>query len=540
MVKHGQYEDPHGLHNQIHPVAEANDRFFPKLHLDEEFRNEKHARAPGEACTPLNDDEAYQSVQDRYKAQLESFAWYEGMEEPEPLEEQKEPADIDADRARLASTSSAVATPSPVDGDQSLGSQVEDQQAGVPDIEATVPLPAPNRHLPDAMSLDSEISSLRIDPGPTPLTPELVRSPRRASIDSHQATIAIDTTGTTTPIAIAPAFHESSLTRPISYTSVLELPHDLPSSGLSVSDVIAVPPSSGTTTARLLRRHNRVGSSGSASINRLSIELDGISQPLGEEEWEELGIEVDRLGAIGEIPSLPNGSRSSSTFLSRFRNKPGEIVSSGLRRQVKSSESSRDNSPTKAVPIPNTIRPFRRNTKKAFEIIKAFPTLKRGSTDHPTHNGPASPASSNPFKHSYDIVSPSLSSTERAQRVPALSTIRSAFGLGNSPATSPSSKRTLITGDPFANTAAAPFIPHSLARRHTEHIPTVMAAITSVDPGGMTPRQVPVSPAMMRSASEQVQALRRSQEEDESGIGATGTATAPVQSAQPHLTEWRH
>lgn len=553
MVKHGQYEDPHGLHNQINPVAEANDRFFPKLHLEEEFRNERHARAPGEIRTPMNDDEVYQRAQRKYQAQLESFAWYEGMEEPEVIEERKGTAEVDGPRARLPSAQSIIDASSPISHIQAHTLDPSTHTAGPASVaagsEATVPLPAAKRRLPDPMSLGSDISSLRIEPGPTPLTPELVRSPRRASTESHEASIAVDTTGSTTPVAIASPFHPSSVTRPISYTSVLELPHDLPSSGLSVSDVIAVPPNSGATAARLLRRHNRVGSSDSASVNRLSIELDGVSQPLGEEDWEELGVEVDRLGATGEIPSLPNGSRSTSTFLSRFKNKPGEIVSSGLRRQVNSSGSSRDDSPTKGAPAPNTIRPFRKRTRKAFDIIKAFPTLKRGSTDQHAQNGLASPvpqaSASNTFKHSSDIVRPTLSSPERAQRVPALSTIRSAFGLGNSPTTSPSSKRSLVTGDPFANTAAAPFVPPNLARRHTEHHPTLLAgALASAEAyatESLTPRQVPVLPGMLRSASEQVAGSLRVLEEHASPFVGEGTSTAPViQLAQTQPIEWRH
>ncbi|WVW86748.1 hypothetical protein I302_108802 [Kwoniella bestiolae CBS 10118] len=90
-VNKGEYQDPHGL--KLHPIAEYNTHYFPKLCLEEdpsvdmsthEFRGEDNFKK-----TPLNDNALYALEQAKYRYELEGFAWtreedgYETVEESE-------------------------------------------------------------------------------------------------------------------------------------------------------------------------------------------------------------------------------------------------------------------------------------------------------------------------------------------------------------------------------------------------------------------------------------------------------------------------
>ncbi|OCF46086.1 AGC protein kinase [Kwoniella heveanensis CBS 569] len=76
-VARGEYEDPHGLH--LHPVAEYNTRYFPKLCLEEDptvdMSTHDMRENDGFARTPLNDNQLYALEQAKYRPELESFTW---------------------------------------------------------------------------------------------------------------------------------------------------------------------------------------------------------------------------------------------------------------------------------------------------------------------------------------------------------------------------------------------------------------------------------------------------------------------------------
>lgn len=158
------------------------------------------------------------------------------------------------------------------------------------------------------------------------------------------------------------------------------LPLGLPGSGLSTSDIVSVPSPDPNSPTRLIRRHTP----GQPSIDtisnaRLSVDLHGTISRLGDDDWEQL--------EASAIPSLPNATPSAfftRGFSQVLRRRPSILVSSGLRRQTKNSDSSRESSPTKHRPLFN-VKSIE-NTKKAFR--KAFPIrLKRDSKttdkDHP-------------------------------------------------------------------------------------------------------------------------------------------------------------
>ncbi|WVQ79370.1 hypothetical protein IAT38_001467 [Cryptococcus sp. DSM 104549] len=84
-VARGEYQDPHGLH--LHPTAEYNTRYFPKLCLQEspsvdmsthDLRDEPPhpgAELGGGKRTPLNDNALYALEQAKYRKELEGFTW---------------------------------------------------------------------------------------------------------------------------------------------------------------------------------------------------------------------------------------------------------------------------------------------------------------------------------------------------------------------------------------------------------------------------------------------------------------------------------
>ncbi|WVF68608.1 hypothetical protein IAT40_003378 [Kwoniella sp. CBS 6097] len=76
-VARGEYEDPHGLH--LHPVAEYNTHYFPKLCLEEDPSVDMSTHdirdVESFARTPLNDNQLYALEQAKYRPELESFTW---------------------------------------------------------------------------------------------------------------------------------------------------------------------------------------------------------------------------------------------------------------------------------------------------------------------------------------------------------------------------------------------------------------------------------------------------------------------------------
>lgn len=164
----------------------------------------------------------------------------------------------------------------------------------------------------------------------------------------------------------------------------LDLPTDLPLSGLSVSDVISVPSlRAGHASPRLVRCHLCRNSEISIPLARLSVELHGTITRLEDEEWEELATNKEG------IPTAPNGSPGTPYFFRSFtglRHKPSTLVSSSLRRHYGpgSDISSHGSS---ASPTKSNRRDLKEwklfegrksieNTKRALKGLKAFPPLK--------------------------------------------------------------------------------------------------------------------------------------------------------------------
>ncbi|WWC92991.1 uncharacterized protein L201_007955 [Kwoniella dendrophila CBS 6074] len=516
-VRRGEYQDPHGL--RLHPVAEYNTSYFPKLCLEEDpsvdmsthdMRYEDNYKK-----TPLNDNALYALEQAKYRFELESFAWsreeddYETVEESEigesvAEEEEVEPEEEEQRGQALDGIVSAADEVVPIqvmeDGLSPELMETENPQIGIKVIEAqqtedtksqdkeditihpistehgisvplsTVitgtapskdspvtlqpgspesayssnppmpsPIPAPKSHVdnhtspediaaallkenaetkPDQVKLievvaaTEDISSTPSDEKDISGVPKLDTPGKKLmEIDSASihATEPIKPLSPQTPTS--PLSTHSTGTRPIpipirpkavrqlSEEVNLNLPQGLPSSGLSVSDVVTIPsPHPGSPSTRIHRRHPQLPIVDTIPIARLSVELHGgLRTHIDDEEWEELIAE-------GPDASAPNGNglNQNHSFLGLGRvlkrrpsnlngfnnNHNGSAISngvgSGLRRQVKnsdttttSSQPSSSASPTKQNYRPNIFsNKSISNTKKAFGKLKQFPKLK--------------------------------------------------------------------------------------------------------------------------------------------------------------------
>ncbi|OXB37020.1 AGC-group protein kinase [Cryptococcus neoformans] len=190
------------------------------------------------------------------------------------------------------------------------------------------------------------------------------------------------------PVSILDSFPSQTMTNPHPLSTAvfdtLNLPTDLPLSGLSVSDVISVPSlRAGHASPRLVRRHLHREGEISIPLARLSVELHGTITRLEDEGWEELATNKEN------IPTAPNGGPGAPYFFRSFtglRRKPSTLVSSSLRRQYgpDSDTSSRGSSvsPTKSGRTDLKERKLfggRRSiesTKRALRSLKTFPRLK--------------------------------------------------------------------------------------------------------------------------------------------------------------------
>ncbi|WVQ89462.1 hypothetical protein IAS59_003222 [Cryptococcus gattii] len=78
-VQRGEYQDPHGLH--IHPTAEYNTRYFPKLCLQEHpsvdmsTHDLRDYEVSSGKSTPMNDNALYKLELARYRKELDAFNW---------------------------------------------------------------------------------------------------------------------------------------------------------------------------------------------------------------------------------------------------------------------------------------------------------------------------------------------------------------------------------------------------------------------------------------------------------------------------------
>nr|XP_031859711.1 uncharacterized protein CI109_004783 [Kwoniella shandongensis]KAA5526783.1 hypothetical protein CI109_004783 [Kwoniella shandongensis] len=165
------------------------------------------------------------------------------------------------------------------------------------------------------------------------------------------------------------------------------VPLGLPSSGLSVSDIVSVPSPGIDLPARLIRRRPRLPSDDTIPIARLSVELNGTITNLEDDDWEQLEAE-------GPDASAPNGpTYSKGSIFARLRRRSSMLGGSGLRRQTKNSDSSSrsSHSPTKQRP-PLFAGKGIENTRKVFGKLKTFPILKGIASELGNHQKESKPS----------------------------------------------------------------------------------------------------------------------------------------------------
>ena len=387
-VRRGEYEDPHDL--QLHPIPENNTHYFPRLCLDEEptvdmtSHSDAYGKTAPESQSPMNDNVLFMLEQAKYKAELENFTWSWEMEK-----EKMECSDLQ-------------------DGQESVADQVEEAQStadsNIVDIVADHVDERQRSSVvdPDHMAMEqdsgSDLSLLlpRTVADVDDVTLSSVSTPEAADVPLPSPTTTDDSRPPTPPVKDSPVRppklidgkDQPSVPRPIPLSPKkpsikpkreLELPIGLPSSGLSVSDLVSIPSASLGSPGRIVRRHKPMPSVETMPLSRLSIDFDGRITDLGDDDWEQL----DSGEGLESLPNAPNGLGGS--FLQRvLRRRPSTLHGSGLRRQAKRSDTSDSSSgdannisPTKKSPKPLFGKTG--GTKKALEKIKAFPMLRRPS-----------------------------------------------------------------------------------------------------------------------------------------------------------------
>lgn len=326
--------------------------------------------------TALNDNNIYAVEQAKYRAELERFAWTwdEGVdvrnevlhpnrhhvnERPVRLGRSMGPTQNDAGESMAEAVDQHPESPYPWStSDAHLpGGRSSPAPASNPASSSPLLLPATMQSMPS-------IPSLRIE-SPTPShrnTP-----PATSPLLLPRVTGAGVIEGTN-PVPIKPARPEK-----------LNLMPGMPSSGLSVSDIISVSPGLGSLT-RLIRRHPHIPTDESASMARLSVELDGYITGLDDEDWEALEVQPGETAPNGEI-----GHSTPSSFFGRgltqvLRHRVSNIGGSALRVQRKASNPSRESSPSNSRPVTGLFAAKSlESTKKALEKLKTFPRLRKRS-----------------------------------------------------------------------------------------------------------------------------------------------------------------
>ena len=400
-VRKGEYEDPHGL--QLHPITEYNTRYFPILCLEEEPTVDMTPHTPRlseqQRLTPLNDNRLYALELAKHRTELEAFNWSKDLYEQSQMTEDEGEGSENKDGPRERTNvnrggDTNMILSSPLEDVLELATVESKPQEGVPreskqdhtqqvmqpvtrdegkqslydsaayaDVTKTPPI-----HAYSHLSTRSPESTSAATTLP-PLSPPLLVLPLASDI-VHKAKPSAE------PITIqqGPSTNTNDAQN-------LALPTGFPASGLSVSDIVSVPSFSVGSPHRLVRRHPALLGTESIPVARLSVELDGMITALDDEEWEDLSSEG--------IESMPNGhprGAAPSSFLARgfgdiLRRRSSTLFPPGLRSQPKSSDSSRDSSPTKSRPMasPGMIASKSiESTKRAFGRLKTFPKLKKG------------------------------------------------------------------------------------------------------------------------------------------------------------------
>ncbi|KAK4685391.1 hypothetical protein P7C73_g4760, partial [Tremellales sp. Uapishka_1] len=238
------------------------------------------------------------------------------------------------------------------------------------------PLPAPIL-IPSPMQPPSQVSLPSASSGPEPQWPT-------------EAVAWMMNQGPPSPVppgaiwvpVVAEERPNPATARPISAVRTspdVRLPSGLPAGGLSVSDLVSLPSTGSPKSSRIIARRNRLNSTDSLPLTRLSVEMHGRITNIDEEGWEA----VDFNEIVGESPNgiLNSPSASTSTRLfprglgQMIRRKPSTMLkTSGLRRQIRSSSSNSNTastastSPIKQGQPPNNRPPL--FSAKSFEATK--------------------------------------------------------------------------------------------------------------------------------------------------------------------------
>jgi len=367
-------------------VHEYNTHYFPKLCLDEEpsvdmsgHEVEYHGEDGLGKDSALTSNALYALEQAKYKKELASFAWsrWDAKGDANPNESASKSSDVGSSPPADISVSSpeasqgSIAEPL-VSETATLAKPPEaESSAAHPAVEAPGPLPplpdSPRSAVTAEDVLQSTPHGLLTSPGSAPPVsrPIAITAPARAPVQLSS------------PRPITAAFNPDGPLMKRDVVHDINLPTGLPSSGLSVSDLVSIPSTDVDSPSRIVRRHKTLPSIDMTPMSRLSVELGGRIENLGDDDWEQLD------SAEG-IDSLPNGAPHLTTggsFINRvLRRRPSAVHLSGLRRTIKSSDSSlssispsKSGSPTKKSPMPL----FSRNgTKKALDKLdklKVFP-----------------------------------------------------------------------------------------------------------------------------------------------------------------------
>ncbi|WVR08215.1 hypothetical protein IAU60_005262 [Kwoniella sp. DSM 27419] len=410
-VRKGEYEDPYKL--ELDPVAEYNTNYFPKLCLEEyptvDMTGHDGTDATFAPPTPLNDNELYLTEQEKYRLELETFAWsreeaewnyqavLENGSEESSLREAMRATDTatamkSEDLARLTDSVVIAAAGDPLLPPETI-SDTDEDTGGTPALMKALPSVSLDTRpgVAEEGELDATIDkALKPLPKPpmTPSSPKLASpaTPPVTSPTSQVTTSPIRSPKSIASVAPVPIPLGPRLARQLS--PELHLPSCLPSSGLSVSEIMSIRSLRPGTPDRLIRRHATRASIDTLPIARLSVELNGSITRLDDEEWEEVSL------PDGDDASSPNGYGSGigpHSFFSRLRHRPSTLVGSGLRRQTRISvTSSRGSSPTKPHHARTAVasRSIER-TKRAIEKIKTFPKFRSLSPDKPAFEGQA-------------------------------------------------------------------------------------------------------------------------------------------------------
>ena len=391
-VRRGEYVDPHDL--EIHPVHEYNTHYFPKLCLDEEptvdmsgHEVDYHGEDWLDKDSALTNNALYALEQAKFKKELASFAWSCWNEDMHHQEapDAEEPYATEVDEPAPADPSSPA--PDPAQGliAQPFGSDSATLAEAPVDEPEAVHTPAePLASLPP---LPDSPGSVITAADAAPASPRsLLESPTSAPPVSRPIAIASPAAAPTqlsSPRPIIAALNPKVPLVKRDPSHGIALPTCLPGSGLSVSDLVSIPSPGLDSPSRIVRRHKALPSVDATPFSRLSVDLGGRIENLGDDDWEQLDT------AEG-IESLPNGAphmTTSGSFFNRvLKRRPSVVHLSGLRRTIRSSDSSlsstspsKSGSPTKKSAMPL----FSRNgTKKALDKLdklKVFPRTRKGS-----------------------------------------------------------------------------------------------------------------------------------------------------------------